>query len=110
MGCDFEGRLNQSVSETREAKCGGRDRTSYLECIRCGYSHRNFSVILCTKNMSLQVSNCGSNDTQDGYISPSFIFSEHICLHFTNSALLKKNETTSNTNTHLNNDCVDSGS
>ena len=43
--------------------------------------------------MSLQVLNCGSNDTQDGYISPPLIFSESICLHFANSALLKKNET-----------------
>ena len=29
MGCDFEGDLNQSVSETREAKCGDIDSASY---------------------------------------------------------------------------------
>ena len=35
-----------------------------------------------------------SNDTQDVYMSPPFIFSEPICLRFANSTFLKKkNET-----------------
>ena len=39
--------------------------------------------------MSLHALNCGSNDTQDAHIAIIY-FSEPICLHFTNSALLKK--------------------
>ena len=43
-----------------------------------------------SENMSFQVLNCCFNDTQEGYILPSFVFSECICLYFAYWVLLKK--------------------
>ena len=47
------------------------------------------NVYKATENMSLQALNCGSNDTQGGYISQHLFFRVY-CLHPTNSTPLKK--------------------
>ena len=49
-----------------------------LECIVCECFMVIFPLFYRSENMSLQVSNCDSNDTQDSYISSPSIFSEPV--------------------------------
>ena len=62
MGASFEGKMNQSV-KTREPN------------LWCSYRISNMAIFPSFYPLKIWL-----DDSQDGYISPPFIFSESVCL------------------------------